>query len=315
MKRLSITTALGAMLLVLGTGCLKDKGFENGQYGLNVQDIKAVAFPNADKSPQGYGLDVSASAQTVNGLFAVTLETSGVAEADITVNLTNTSGTAAAGDIKAYNDANGTSVQVFPAALYTVPASVTIPAGQKFVKFPFVAINTTSLNPNLAYGIAVTISSASNGYQVASNMNKMLIIFSVKNKYDGRYNLTGYHNRTPYTYPYQTEMNLETTGPTTVAFIWPEVGGPGHPIGIGPGNQLSWYGATVAPFITFDPATDLVSAVANSSPAGPPITLFTGAGSRLSKFNPVTRQVTVDWNYNGNPLRAFFDDMAYLGPR
>lgn len=315
MKKISILSSLSALLLVLGTGCLKDKGFENGQYGLNVTDIKAVAFPNSGSSPLGYGLDVSASAQVVNGLLAVTLETSGVAEADITVTISNTTGTAGAGDIKNHNDATGENVQVLPAALWTVPASFVIPAGQKFIKLPFTISNTTSLNPNLAYGIGLTITSASNGYQVAQNLKNMVIIFSVKNKYDGRYNLTGYHNRTPYTFPYETEMNLETTGPSSVIFYWPEVGSVGHPIGIGPGNSMSWYGNTVAPQILFDPATDLVSTVTNNSGAGPVITLFTGPGSRLSKFDPATRQVTVDWNYSGNPLRAFFDDMEYLGPR
>jgi hypothetical protein len=171
------------------------------------------------------------------------------------------------------------------------------------------------LDPNSAYGVGITISSASNGYQVAANMNKMMIIFSVKNKYDGAYNLTGYHNRVPYNFPYETEMHLVTTGPSSVIFWWPEVGGVGHPIGIGPGNSMSWYGSTVAPQITFDPATDLVTSVVGTDPGGPPITLFTGAGSRLSKFDAATRHVTVDWNYNANPLRAFFDDMAYLGPR
>jgi len=314
MRKISVLSTLSALLLVLGTGCLKDKGFENGQYGLNVSDIKAVAFPNANKSPLGYGLDVSASAQVVNGLLAVTLETSGVAEKDITVTITNTTGTATAGDIFEYNDANGTNVQILPASLWSVPFTATISAGQKFVGLPFTVTNTTTLNPNLAYGIAITISSASDGYQVAQNMKKMLVIFSVKNKYDGRYELTGYHNRVPYTFPYETEMNLETTGPSSVIFWWPEVGSVGHPIGIGPGS-LSWYGATVAPQINFDPATDLVASVVGTDPAGPPITLFTGPGSRLSKFDPATRHITVDWNYNGNPLRAFFDDMEYLGPR
>ncbi|MBL7733433.1 MAG: DUF1735 domain-containing protein [Chitinophagaceae bacterium] len=315
MKRFAITSTLAGMLLVLGTGCLKDKGFENGQYGLNVSDIKAVAFPNANKSPQGFGLNSQATTQVVNGLLAITLETSGVADADITVNLSNTTGTTTAGDIKSYNDASGENVQIFPSSLYTLPASVTIAAGQKFVEFPITFSNTTSLNPNLKYGVGITIASASNGYQVAANMKNMILVFSVKNKYDARYNLTGYHNRVPYTFPYQTEMHLVTTGPSNVIFWWPEVGGVGHPIGIGPGNSMSWYGSTVAPQINFDPATDLVASVIGTDPAGPPITMFTGAGSRLSKYDPATKHITVDWNYNGNPLRAFFDDMDYLGPR
>jgi hypothetical protein len=43
--------------------------------------------------------------------------------------------------------------------------------------------------------------------------------------------------------------------------------------------------------------------------------MFTGAGSRVSLFDPATHNITVDWNYNANPLRAFFDDLEYIGPR
>jgi hypothetical protein len=315
MKRLPILATLGALVLILGTSCLKDKGFDNGQYGLNITDIKAVAFPTAANSPLGFGLEVSASNQLVSGLVQITLETSGSAEGDVVINLTNTTGTTTAGDIKTYNDASGESVQILPTSLYTIPASVTIAAGQKNVIVPINVSNTTSLNPNLSYGIGITISAATNGYQVAQNQKNVIVKFSVKNRYDGRYRLQGYHNRVPFTFPYDTEIHLETTGPASVIFYWPDVSSVGHPIGVGAGNNLSWYGSTVAPEIVFDPATNLVTLVRGTNPAGPPITMFTGAGSRISKFNPADRSITVDWNYNGNPLRAFFDDMTYLGPR
>jgi len=129
------------------------------------------------------------------------------------------------------------------------------------------------------------------------------------------YNLTGYHNRVPYTFPYQTTMHMVTSGPNAVYFFWPLVGGVGHPIGIGPNNALSWYGPVVAPVVVFNTSTNLVTNVFGSDPAGPPITMFTGAGSRLSKWDPATRNMTVDWNYNNNPLRAFFDDLQYLRAR
>ncbi len=315
MKRLPILSILGVLLLAFGTSCLKDKGFDNGQYGIPITDIKGVAFPSASKSPLGFGLEVSSSNQLVSGLVQITLETSGSADGDVVINLSNTTGTAAAGDIKNYNTASGDNVQILPSSLYTIPASVTIPSGQKNVIVPINVSNTTSLNPNLSYGIGITITSASNGYQVAQNQKNVIVKFSVKNKYDGRYRLQGYHNRVPYTFPYDTEIHLETTGPSSVIFYWPDVSSVGHPIGVGPGNNLSWYGSTVAPEIVFDPATDLVTQVRNTNPAGPPITMFTGAGSRISRFNPATRSITVDWNYNNNPLRAFFDDMTYLGPR
>jgi hypothetical protein len=302
-----------ALLSFTLTGCLKDKGFENYQYGINDPDTQppGVGFPFAAKAMNGYGLDVSGSPQTVAELTFLNLNAGNPAPADITINLAIKSTEL----ISAYNTANGTNIQVLTPTLYTMPTTVTIPAGARNVTVPLVITSTLSLNPNIAYGIAIQITSASGNYIVAENLKNLLIQFSIKNKYDGVYNLTGYHNRVPYTFPYQTTMHMVTSGPNAVYFFWPLVGGVGHPIGIGPNNALSWYGPVVAPVVVFNTSTNLVTNVFGSDPAGPPITMFTGAGSRLSKWDPATRNMTVDWNYNNNPLRAFFDDLQYLRAR
>ena len=302
-----------ALLSFTLTGCLKDKGFENYQYGINDPDTQppGVGFPFAAKAMNGYGLDVSGSPQTVAELTFLNLNAGNPAPADITINLAIKSTEL----ISAYNTANGTNIQVLTPTLYTMPTTVTIPAGARNVTVPLVITSTLSLNPNIAYGIAIQITSASGNYIVAENLKNLLIQFSIKNKYDGVYNLTGYHNRVPYTFPYQTTMHMVTSGPNAAYFFWPLVGGVGHPIGIGPNNALSWYGPVVAPVVVFNTSTNLVTNVFGSDPAGPPITMFTGAGSRLSKWDPATRNMTVDWNYNNNPLRAFFDDLQYLRAR
>jgi hypothetical protein len=78
---------------------------------------------------------------------------------------------------------------------------------------------------------------------------------------------------------------------------------------------MSWYGPAISPVIVFNQADDKVTNVYNNPPNATVITMFTGAGSRESKYNPATKAITVDWNYNGNPLRAFFDDLTYISPR
>ncbi len=323
MKRIASFLSLAVALMVVATGCLKDKGFEAQQYGLQVAEVKAVAFPNANASPLSYGLDVSASPQVINGLLFLTLESGSNAESDVNVTIVNSTGTQAAGLIADYNAANSTNVQVLPSSLWSVPFAATIAAGTKNVGLPFTVTNTTTLNPNLSYGIALTITSASGGYQVAENQKTVLVIFSVKNKYDGRYRLTGYHNRTPYTFPYDVEIHLITTGPSSVIYYWPDAGSVGHPIGVGPGSY-SWYGPSVAPNIVFDPATDLVTNIFNSGIGGPFIDKFPGPyvgppttpnGPRINRFNPSDRSIVADFRYLTNNLRAFFDDMSYLGPR
>ena len=322
MKRIASFLSLAAALMVVATGCLKDKDFDAQRYGIQIADVKAVAFPNANASPLSYGLDVSASPQVVNNLLFVTLETGSVAESDVNVTISNSTGTQAAGLIAQYNAEHGTNVQVLDASLWSIPFNTTIPAGSKNVMLPLTITNTTTLNPNLSYGIALTISQSSSGYQIAENQKTVLVIFSVKNKYDGRYLLTGFHNRSPYTFPYETEVHLITTGPSSVIFYWPDVGSVGHPIGTSPGG-LGWYGATVAPNIVFDPATDLVTNVFNSGIGGPAIDMFPGPydgvntppGPRVMRFDPSDRSILVDWRYSANNLRAFFDNLEYLGPR
>ncbi len=106
---------------------------------------------------------------------------------------------------------------------------------------------------------------------------------------------------------------METTGPNSVIFYYVDVNNYGHPIGVGPG-VYSWYGTAISPEITFDLATNNVTSVRNVL-GTTPITLFTGPGSFPSRYDPVTKTIYVSWNYAGNPLRAFFDTLTYIGPR
>jgi hypothetical protein len=320
MKRIASFLSLAVAVMVVATGCLKDKDFEAQQYGIQITEIKAVAFPNANASPLGFGLDVSASPQVVNNLLFLTLETGSNAESDINVTITNTTGTQAAGDIAAYNAAHGTNIQVLPANLWSIPFTPTIAAGQKNIMLPFTITNTTGLNPNLAYGISLTITSASSGYQVAENQKNVIVIFSVKNKYDGVYTLRGRHHRPPYLFPFEVEMHMVTLGPSSVYFYWPEVGSSGHPIGIGPNNSYSWYGGAISPVLNFDPATDLVTSVNNLPPNTVNIQLHNTDPNLVSRFEAATRTIYAYFFYTtgaGQDFnnRGWSDTLYYIGPR
>lgn len=312
MKKIVLSTLFIATLSFVFTSCLKDKGFENGEYGINDPDTQppGVGFPLGTNAKNGFGLDVTGSSQDVTGLVFVNLQSGNPAPSDISITLENKT----AEMVAAYNAANGTSIEVLDPSLYSVPLTLTIPAGARNVQVPIVVPSTLTLDPNKSYGVGLRITGVSGNYLIADNMKSLFIEISIKNKYDGRYNLTGYHNRVPYTYPYETTMHMITSGPNAVLFYWPLVGSEGHPIGIGPNNALSWYGTAVRPEVVFDLSTNLVTNVFNRDGAVP-ITLFTGPGSRLSQWRPSDRSMTVDWNYSNNPLRAFFDDLEYLGPR
>lgn len=291
------------MVLFAGTGCLKDDDFENQKYGLQINEVKAVAFPQTSKSPVIVGITGQAAPIIVDGPF-ITIEGEGAATSDVTVKLEFDNSIVTA-----------KGLTPLPAGSYSMNKMETvIKAGDSSVRDLKITVNNSdALDPNKSYGIGIKMTSVNGGYQIAKNMSTVIIGFTIKNKYDGIYRLQGYHNRTPYTFPYDTEVHLITNGPNEVYFYWPEVKSKGHPIGVSP-TSTSWYGDAIAPSIVFDPVTNKVVNVYNLTP-GTVITMFTGAGSRESKYDPATKSITVDWNYANNPLRAFFDDLTYIGPR
>jgi hypothetical protein len=308
MKKLLTFSLILATMLVSSTGCLKDKGFDNNEYGINDPDTQppGVGFPLAANKKNGYGLDVSGSTQSVTGLIYVNLEAGSPASSDITVTLTNQS----TAMVAAYNTANGTNIQVLSPSLYTVPSlTLVIPAGQRSVQVPINISSTLTLDPNKSYGLGFSITAVSNNLKIASNLKDLLIEFSIKNKYDGKYNLKGFHNRSSpdYTAPYDETVHMITSGPNSVSMYWPAAGLYAHPIKGG----TSYYGSFTTNFY-FDLSTNVLTAW-DLTPYATTVTPSVNAGSR---YDPVAKIIYASFYYNGNPGgRGFFDTLTYLGPR
>lgn len=289
------------------SSCLKDENYDDHVYGIKgVEDVRLVEFPEAPSIVLSFD---ASSEDTTFSLANVHLNSAAPASQDISITLKLDQGV-----LDAYNDANGTDYSIPPASIYSFDnITVTIPKGSRdgYLK---ITTKTEALG-QAPYAFAFSIESISNPDLVQSlNYKTMVVVVGVKNKYDGIYLLTGHHNRPTLDFPYETTIHLVTNGPNEVYFYWPAVNSVGHPIGVGPNNALSWYGAAISPSIIFDPATNLVTEVYNLS-AAVGITMYTGPGSRVSKFDPATHSITVDFNYGGNPARAFFDDLAYVSPR
>jgi hypothetical protein len=220
-----------------------------------------------------------------------------------------------------YNRVNETEFIPLPANLGTV--SPAISGGQITINFAAGDLgkpitidipNSGNFDFTKNYALAFRVVSVSGtGTLSAAVKDTIVCEILAKNSYDGLYLLKGVHNRDPYTFPYETNMQMQTRGASSVAFYWPEAGSAGHPIGVGVG-ETSWYGAGIAPVIVFDPVTNLITNVYNAGGATV-ITKFTGAGSNANKYDPATKTIYVSWNYNNNPLRAFFDTLTYIGPR
>lgn len=308
MKKIIVASLFMTALSFSFTGCLKDKGFENNQYGINDPDTQApgVGFPLGSRARTDFGLDVSASPQVVSDIVYVNLESGTAAKSDVAITMTNNTTALLA----AYNTANGTSILPLPTALYTVPLSLTIPAGGRNVQTVLTISNTTTLDPNRSYAVGITISSVDGGYKIAENLKNLLIVFSVKNKYDGKYRLKGVHNRPTLDAPYDQVVNMETTGPNSVTMLWPaNTSQPySHPI-----NGNSYYGSFTTNFI-FDPATNVLTAW-DMTPW--PTTLVpTVTPGTNSRYDPVAKIIYANFYYNGNPAaRQFWDTLTYLGPR
>lgn len=314
-KFIKVLFAAG-FVLSLGS-CLKDKKYDDGIIGhdidgAGVPKVIELGIINSPAHNRSVAVDFADAIVEVPFL-TVRLAALEVASEDITVTI-DTSSTAAL--LAAYNTANGKSAVRLPTSLFTYVGSLKVVI-LKGTRETVLKIKTNAINfdPSTTYGLGFKIGSVDKpGYIISENFGSYVTTIGAKNKYDGQYSLDGYHNRTPYTFPYvDVAMDMITTGASSVAFFFVDADDFGHPIGVGVG-QTSWYGNTIAPEITFDPVTNNVASVKNNGGATV-ITLFTGPGSFPSRFDPATKTIYVCWNYANNPLRAFFDTLTYVAPR
>jgi hypothetical protein len=304
MKKILVSSLIISALSLGLTSCLKDKGFENNEYGINDPDTQppGVGFPLAASAKYTVGLDVSSTPQVVNDVVYVNLEAGSPAPADIQITLTINDALRTA-----YNTANGTNILALSPTLYSVATTMTIPAGARNVQIPITVSNTTGLNPNSSYAVGITIASVTGNYTIASNLKNLLLEFTIKNKYDGKYQLRGFHNRPTLDLPYDETVLMITSGPNSVYMFWPALGAAAHPLNGG----TTYYGSFTANFI-FNPSTNVMTGW-DWSPYATTLPTTVGAGSR---YDPSDKTIYFYGWYNNNPgARAFFDTLRYLGPR
>jgi hypothetical protein len=299
MRKLILSLTLGSVLAIAGTGCLKDKGYEAQDYGIQITEKKAVAFPESSSSPIVFGINSQVTPQTVDGP-AITLEQSGAAASDVHVTVTVNQ--------TLVSDAGLTPL---PAGSFSVtPLSVTIPAGAKLSDGIKVTVNNSSLlNPTISYGVGLVITAVDNNYIIAANQKSIVVAFNIKNKYDGVYNLRGFHNRPGLDIPYDEEVDMITSGPNSVSMYWAPAGDYAHPLNGG----STYYGTFTANF-TFNPATDQLIAW-DWSPFATTLPTTVDPVSN-SRYVPATKTIYFKGWYNNNPgARAFTDTLVYLHAR
>lgn len=317
MKKILSYILFLAVVAIAGTGCLKDKGFENHEYGINDPDNQPVGigFPEGKNAINIRGINFVSTAQTVT--FVVSLFGTNPASSDIHVNLV-----ANPSLVTAYNTANGTTYVALPAGSFNYTnIKVTIPAGQRYGTFTMnIPSALTTLSPLASYAMGFTIASVDEpGYTIASNLKDIIVGITVKNKYDGVYTYKATYDfpadrpatwlTTQFTYPYETA--LITTGPNSVSFYNDAYGAGLIPL-MAPG--VSGFGGT-AMDIVFG-ANDKVVSVNNPAPdsRNRQFTLRAGGNSRYDAASK-TLFLEIIFTQNGQLPTPMHIQMIYKRAR
>jgi hypothetical protein len=299
----------GLLLFVLLTGassCLKEDPALDPKETNNVVEIYSlVPTPTASPADAVYPLYTQSFDIVPTAEFKVQVSYSGaeVAPEDITVTLGL--------DPQAltdYNDEQGTTYQFVSPNLYTVDSwVVTIPKGQR-LGTATVTFKPSIFDPSKTYGFPVKILSTSLG-QISSNFGTVIYAIGAKNKYDGVYQLRGFHNRPGLDAPYNEEVYMITSGANSIYMFWPALGAPAHPLNGG----VTYYGSFTTNFY-FDVATNKLTNW-DLKPYATTVTPSMGPATD-SRYDPATKKIYAQYYYNANPTqRGFTDTLTYLRSR
>ena len=247
MKRIKNISKIGAGLALFLAMASLSSCLKNGQYYTNFAAVAAsVDLPLAATNANGvetFSYNATVSSATLP-IYA------NVASPSIPTKATTVTLALDTAYLDSYNTNNGTSYELLPDSVYTISSlNMTIPAGQRLDSVN-VTYDFTKMNLSHSYVLPITIASASLPIE---QWNHLLYYVSVKNKYDGQYQITGTMTdvaNSGLTGDYPWTANLVTTGPNSVLLEDP-TNGPVHLILNG--SSLSYYGS-FGVVINFDPS-------------------------------------------------------------
>ena len=251
-------------LSVILTSCLKDKGLEDGLYG-SIKDTEGqewISIPKAAKTANVIAIEAKDDPQTIE-LFTASYDYVEPASTEVTVTMSLKNSL-----IEAYDP----DALPLPTTAYSLPSmKVVIPVGQRISDVLKISLNTSLIDPTQVYGLGFTIESVSPAsIKIPANLKDVLIMFNVKNKYDGEYEVTGTmvdHASAGLTGYFPMKYWLITAGSKVVdgydPVVWED-----YFVPIRSGTSLSGYGS-FSPTFTFD-ANDNIVSVTNiyGQPAG-----------------------------------------------
>jgi Domain of unknown function (DUF1735) len=303
MKRNCLLLSMLAGLLIISS-CKRD--FIYGDITPNTDRV-IVEFADA-KTVHSISLDYASSIITFD-VADLQFMVRSVVNKDVTVNIVSSP------DIVAdYNTANGTNYTFVPFSLFGFESTEIVLSPAERKKKVRLRIKPSDVATG-QWAIGLAISNTSSG-EVSQTASKILVTISVKNKYDGAYHLKGFYTRTdnPALHgPFETDVEMVTTGPNSVAMFWPDLDDYYQPFNNG--GSLTAF-SNVAPEAFFN-ASDQVTSINNYTGdpvAGPFMTPSAGANSRY--VPGATPVIYLKYYYNTIPTnRIFADTLIYTGPR
>lgn len=265
---------LSAMvLMIVGTGCLKDKYFDEGKAGTDIdKGARVLEIMGPIIGSYGQILDFSLKDTTVP-MVTVNLASDQPASEDINVTLAVDPAV-----ITEYNSRTGETFDPLPASIFKFGTmDITIPKGSREA-----VLNGTILDPSYLetgkYALGVKISSTSTAsVKVSGNYGKQVIALRVKNKYHGAYHATGvFTHPTAGPRDIDEDKDLATVEPNSVLANLGDLGGSGYQmvLAINPDNTVTITKSGATPSIQYlgpnfyDPATKSFNLHYSYTPAG-----------------------------------------------
>ena len=156
-----ILLAFTLVLAISLTSCLKDKGYNNYEYGFKdgVDGGPAVSFPMGsglkDTAVVAGSISPTTSSFTSIDIISIALENTTPLSTPTTITIALNPGLL-----------TNTGLTPFPAGAVTIPTQVTIPAGKSAIGIPITFVNSSLLSLTTTYGIGISITGVSNGFKI-----------------------------------------------------------------------------------------------------------------------------------------------------
>ncbi len=207
--------------------------------------------------------------------------------------------------------------EILPDSSYSIPSfNVSIAAGHREDSVP-IMLFTDKIAPGHSYILPITIQTAS---LPISNWNHLLVNVGAKNKFDGKYTVTGtfVHTNAAFTANYPKTVGLVTQGLLTDAYFDYGVNGGTFGYGFLNGGSGSYFG-NWAPVFTFD-ADGNVTKVSNyyvdAAPRSRDAQLDTSPGT-VNKYDIANKTMDVSYYFiqAGGIVAKIHEMWTYKGPR